>query len=255
MPCEYVEFDVQRTADGEFVIHHDHRVTIDGRSVRVDQVPAAALDAAVGRRVRLTEVLDLLRAHDKKAHIDFKFHSPAALYADPDDTFEVEAARLVIQAMPVGAYIFTTVEDRSVRALRDWADKDGVDVLVGLSIGRRLHGLGLRAAVSTRIGELFPSRRIRASRANLVVAQRHLARFRLLAWAHKRGLPVLVWTVDDQREMQRLLTDERVWLITSNRPMDAVALRWGHVGNQQKPAGETVVAGSGKPKMLRPAAA
>jgi glycerophosphoryl diester phosphodiesterase len=235
MPCEYIEFDVQRTADGAYVIHHDHCVTINGRRVRVEQISADTLDTAVGRRVRLTEVLDLLREHDKKAHLDLKFTSPAAAYATPAATFEVEVARIVADNLPDGAFVFTTVEDKSVRALRDWADQAGVPMLCGLTVGRRLHGLGLWSAVATRFGEVFPGPRIRRSRANLVVAQRHLARFRLLSWAHKRGLPVLVWTVDNQTELRRLLADERVWLVTSNRPMDAVALRWARLGGRRRP--------------------
>ena len=251
MPCEYIEFDVNRTVDGEFVIHHDHQVTIDGRRVRVDQIPAATLDAAVGRRVRLLEVLDLLKAHDKKAHLDLKFTSPAAAYAIPAATFEVEAAEIVAEALPRGAYVFTTVEDKSVRVLRDWADHAGVDVLCGLTVGRRLHGLGVWSSVTTRFGEMFPGHRVRRSRANLVVAQRHLARFRLLSWAHKRGLPVLVWTVDNQKEMRRLLADERVWLVTSNRPMDAVALRWARLGRPHRPAAAAAALPSPSAPLLR----
>src|SRR5262249_9376742 len=92
-------------------------------------------------------------------------------------------------------------------------------LLVGLSIGKRdLAGLGWLEQLRWRIEELFPDRRIIASRANLVVAQRYLARMRLIELARRRGLPVLVWTVDSRRELERLRSDPRVWMVTTNYP-------------------------------------
>lgn len=226
MPIEYIEFDLQRTADGVFLLNHDDRVRVAGTTRFIADLTAAEVDAACGPRVRYEAVLSLLAEAGRKAHLDLKFTSPDGLYADPTATFEVEAVRIARSFLPESDFIVTTAEDRSVRAVRDWADAEGVSVLVGLSVGRhRLTGMRLWEQVAWRIGEMFPGRRIHRSGANLVVAQRHLARVRLLAWAHKHNLPVLVWTVDNHKEMRRLLADARVWMVTSNFPERGVAMR------------------------------
>lgn len=228
MDVEYVEFDIQRTADGVFILNHDDSVRVHGVRRPIQSLTAAQVDEAVGPRVRYVDVLALLAAAGRKAHLDFKFTSPEDLYPDPAATYEVAAVLLARQYLPDSHFIVTTTEDRSVRAVADWAAASGVEVLVGLSIGRySLNGMTLWQQARWRLGEVFPARRITRSGANLVVAQRHLARWRLLSWSAKRNLPVLVWTVDSHKEMARLLADARVWMVTSNFPERGVALRNG----------------------------
>lgn len=222
---DYVEFDIQRTADGIYLLTHDDRVRVNGRTVMVADLPAAVVDDVLGRRVRYAEALALLAQHGRKAHLDFKFASPAH-GVEAGEMWEVEATRTALAHLPATDFIVTTAEDHSVRILRDWADSEGIDLLVGLSIGRhRLTGMAWWRQVRWRAEELFPERRVRRCRANLLVAQRHLARARLLRWAHANNLPVLVWTVDNPSELRRLLSDPRVWMVTSNFPERGLGLR------------------------------
>ena len=39
------------------------------------------------------------------------------------------------------------------------------------------------------------------------------------------SVALLVWTVDNPRELRRWLVDDRAWLVTTNHPARAVALR------------------------------
>src|SRR5262249_26832506 len=161
----------------------------------------------------------LLAESSCRAHIDVKLTSPLDAYPPGGKVWEVEAAAMALQALPVDRFIVTSAEDRTVLAVRDWAELAAPGLLVGLSIGKHgLTGLGWLDRVRWRVGELFPERRVRASRANLLVAQRHLARVRLIRLAQRRNLPVLVWTVDSPRELKRLCGDSRVWMVTTNFP-------------------------------------
>jgi hypothetical protein len=76
-----------------------------------------------------------------------------------------------------------------------------------------------------RVGELYPSRRWRTSGAGVLVAHHVLARIRLLRWARRRGVRVLVWTADAPRVVAAALKDPRVWMLTTNRPEAAIAMR------------------------------
>jgi len=116
-------------------------------------------------------------------------------------------------------------QDESVRAIRAWSRKNCPDLLVGLSLGRDGAGLGNRELLATRLGEFFPARRIEACDANLVACHKTIAKLRGAAWAARRNLPLLVWTVDDPDDLRTWLLDGRAWMITTNYPREAAELR------------------------------
>jgi glycerophosphoryl diester phosphodiesterase len=221
LPVEYVEFDVHRTVDGEFVLHHLPRVrAADGQRYTIATSTYDELTAVAGAPlVRFADALALLRANGKSAHIDFKFASPWPLNQPPWTSYEVEAAEIALEIMgDPTAFILTSLVDDSVRLLRDWADGRSPGTLVGLALGLGEWRHGPIKQVKIRMSEVFPSRRVARCRANLVVVQHRLADVRVLRWAGRHGIPVLVWTVDKPRKLHRFLSDRRVWMVTSNHP-------------------------------------
>lgn len=46
-----------------------------------------------------------------------------------------------------------------------------------------------------------------------------------LSRCHRAGINVMVWTVDSDEQMRRWLDDERVTVLITNRPADAMAMR------------------------------
>lgn len=223
LAVDYVEFDVHRTSDGRFVLHHLDHVRVGRRKLYLRHLPAASLQSLVGPDLVFYEdALRLLRRHGKKAHIDLKFGSPLPLYAAPEAAYELAAARLALEIMVEPSdFILTSLVDRSVRVLATWAAIESPGTLVGLTLGLGEWRLGLVPQIVLRHSELFPARRLRRCGATLVVAERRLASVRLLRWASRQGLPVLVWTVDRPRRLQHFLADHRVWMVTSNHPSRA----------------------------------
>jgi glycerophosphoryl diester phosphodiesterase len=220
LPVDYVEFDVHRTADGCYVLHHLDHVRRGHHKLYLRHLSLRAVTELVGHPlVTYEDALTLLAAHGKKAHIDLKFVSPPDRYGRPGAAYELDVARTAARIMgSPDAFILTSLEDRSVAVLATWAAVESPGTLVGLSLGRTVFGLGWWGQVRLRHSELFPARRLRRCGATLVVAQHRLASLRLLRWAGRQGLPVLVWTVDRPRKLRRYLTDGRVWMVTSNFP-------------------------------------
>ncbi|MDO9356099.1 MAG: glycerophosphodiester phosphodiesterase [Solirubrobacteraceae bacterium] len=225
LEVEYVEFDVQRCIDGTFVLYHDDHVEIDGTGRRLDTLTFEALSGATSQLVRYDEALRILADGGKRAHIDLKFVSPDGVYADPAATYEVEATALALDTMGAGAFIITSLEDRTVFAIRRWAKDAYPDLLVGLSLGRDMTGRRRSELWRTRYNELFPRTRIKACDANLVVANKTLARLTLAGFAKRERLPLLVWTVDEAPELGRWIDDPRTWMVTTNFPGLAAQLR------------------------------
>ena len=199
---DYVEFDVWRRDDGSFVVAHDP-----------DHDIGLAYDAVLAALAG--------RGH---AHVDLKFTSPAEAY-DEGRAWEVDAVHRAVEILGQERMIVTTGHDRAVRAVRDWADGQGLDLRVGLSLGRSVRRLTWLRQIEVRRSELFPHVRIRASRANLVVAHHVLARFGVAGYARRRGLPLLVWTVDSEKALRYWLRPGRAWLVTTNRPGLALRIR------------------------------
>jgi glycerophosphoryl diester phosphodiesterase len=142
----------------------------------------------------LREVLSLIRGR-ARAHVDLKAAKR-----------EVEIVDLCIEVLGPGGFIVTTGHAVSVARLRSARP----EVMVGLSLGR--------------VTQLFPWRRLRRCRANLIAAHYRLARLGVLAGAQRRGLPVLVWTLNSEALIRAAQGDARIWAYTTDFPRLALAL-------------------------------
>ena len=232
--ADFVEFDVQRCRDGVLVVAHDDWVLSAGKKVPIAELTLAELGRTgpagpAGEApavLRYEQVLDAL-AGSARAHLDLKFTSPDASYADPAGTHEVAATALAVDRLGAENVIVTTLHDRAVWALRDWSDEHGLGLLVGLSLGRSVVGLPWHRQLRIRLSELLPRLRYLESRANLVVANHALARAGVARFARRRGLPLLVWTVDTPAALRYWMRPGRAWVVTTNHPRTALELRGG----------------------------
>lgn len=209
--CDYVEFDVRLTADGQPVIFHDDEIDDDSvlRSIsrhRHDEF-------SVSRLVDLDDVLALIRGRIR-AHVDLKVRGD-----------EIVLVQQIIDALGTDQVIITTAEDSSVRRIRRWSRQHAPELLVGLSSSARAGTSNWFVRRLVRIESAFPRLRVLLSGANLVVAHKLVARLSLKAYARKRGLPLLVWTVDRPDELRVWMNDPDVWMVTTNYPERAFAAR------------------------------
>ena len=204
---DYVELDVRRTADGNFVNYHDD-VTPSGRST--SSQPYLKLKAELGSELlTLDEVLDVV-AGRVGLHVDLK---------EPGDEGDIVC---VLLSHPAHArFVVTTGEVESIRAVKELFP----DVQAGLTLGADLRNAHAWVAMSQRLAELFPGPRLERSHADFVAAHQQLARVRLLRFGRRRRLPVWVWTVDETSEIARLMGDPRVTTLITNRPDVALQLR------------------------------
>lgn len=214
--CDFVELDVRRSRDGVPVVRHEETVPAGGRLVAVGSLTAAELERADGELLRLA---DALRVLDGRAgvHLDLKSIGPA-----PDVVAVVDS---VVREVGAERVLVTGLDDGTAGAVRAWSRARHPALRVALALGRDLRGLPPVALVRTGLAELFPAGRLRRSDANLVVCQRGLARARIAGWARRRGLPLLVWTVNEPGELRRWLRDPRTWAIVTDRPALALRLR------------------------------
>ncbi len=205
--AEYVEFDIRRTADGELAAFHDAR-TSQGDPLAA--ISYSRLCELAGYPVpRVAEVMATI-AGKATGHLDLK-----------DTAGEDKVVEMALNILGPGNFVVTTLEDQSVAAIKARFPA----VPVALSLGRDLDEVPRSRRAATRLSELRPMRRLRACRADWVAVHRRLAAAGVLAQCHRAGIKAMVWTVDEDAELRRWLTDQRVTVLITNRPADAVALR------------------------------
>jgi glycerophosphoryl diester phosphodiesterase len=212
---ELVEMDVRRTSDGLFVLGHDPDLVADGESHPIRELTGELWRELHPYGLTYADALGLLGDY-VIAHVDMKIAEPA---------HQVEALRAALAVLPPRRIVVTTGSEEAARALREWSGVRGLDLMIGLSLGRTVAGLPLRRQLEIRLGELFPGRRYVRSRANLVVANHWLARISVARFARRRRLPLLVWTVDDRRSLGYWLRRKDVWAVTTNEPALAALIR------------------------------
>ncbi len=195
----YVETDVHATADGVLLAFHDH--TLDratDMAGTIAELPYATVrQARVGGHSipRLEEVLGAWP--ELRIHIDAKHLAAAAPLVGAVDRAGAH------DRVCVGAF-----NDRTVSALRR------------LSHGRICTWMGRAEILSLRLASLgVPTPRSAAGCAQVPVRQGRLPVVdrRFVDAAHRRGVGVHVWTIDEPDVMNRLL-DLGVDAILSDRP-------------------------------------
>jgi glycerophosphoryl diester phosphodiesterase len=192
----YLETDVHATADGVLVAFHDADLARTcGRPGRIDELPWSGVSAArVDGREPIPRLDELLEAFpDARVNIDCKADS--AVHALVATVRRTASGRRVC----VGAF-----SDRRLLRLRGMLGPDvctslGPGQIAALRVLGRTAGGGLAAQVPVRQGPV------------LVTDAAFVRR------AHRAGLQVHVWTVDDAAEMGRLL-DLGVDGIMTDRP-------------------------------------
>lgn len=222
--ADYCEFDVRRCTDGTFVVSHDADGGTGDDSVVIADLTWPELSGRAPGVCTLDDLLAALGTSGLGAHVDLKFRTPAR-ERNAGEAWEVDAIAAVTTHLDPSRVVVTTGIQATTIAIRAWAAEHAVPVVVALSIGGSVQGMTWQNAIRRRWGELFPQLRFRLSEADAVAAHFALAMIRLSRWTTHIGVPLLVWTVDSTWLQKRFLHDRRIWMVTTNKPAQAVALR------------------------------
>jgi len=210
--AEYIETDCRVTADGDVVLFHDEtlqRIAGDPRSVR--SVGTKELERLFAERGGLLTVAD-------------------ALDAFPDTRFNIDV-KTAEASVPLGSAVaphahrvlVTSFSDRHrLAALRATIDA-GAEIRPATSGGRSVIAR-LRALSAAR---LFPARVLRDVDAVQIPESHSGIRLftpSLLRAAHRHGVEVHVWTVNEPADMTRLVAAGADGLVTDRADMAVHAL-------------------------------
>jgi glycerophosphoryl diester phosphodiesterase len=203
--ADAVELDARRTADGAVVVHHDAVVPGVGAIV-------AHTAAALRRRApwvpTLAEALDACAA--MWVDVEVK-NSPADPDWDPADALVARVVAEIAEAGRAGEVLLTSFNPATILRARSLAP--------GLATGRLVEAGPLAPAIAGAAGAghaaLLPHAAALQGPAAAAAAEA----------AHRAGIGLFAWTVDDPAEGRRLAAAGLDGIIT-NRP-DALAAALG----------------------------
>lgn len=212
--AELVEFDVWRSSDGVFYCTHEKRAP---NGTKLTDLTWAAIQDAMGQVPRYVDLLELFDGVSI-CHIDVK-----------EEGYEIELVSLAESVLkdPSTSVILTTLEDASVRLLRERFPH----YVVALSLGRDVRADTRLRAIWTRLTEIVPFVRLVRSRSNAVAANYRLVTPPLLWFCRLTGRKVLVWTVNDDALLEKYLAMEAIDAVVTDRPIRAAEIR-GEIGSR-----------------------
>lgn len=208
--ADYVEFDIRRTADGALVAFHDSQ-TSQGNPL--SEVGYAQLCDLAGYEVPKAEDILAMIAGRAKGHLDLK-----------ETGYEDTLVRLALDILGPGEFVITSLEDVSVAAIRS-RFRDPDEVPVALSLGRGMTGASRREWLQTRSSELRPLARVRACGADWVAVHHRLALAGVARQCRRHGVKVMVWTVNNEREIRYWLSRQRIDVLITDHPALAAEIR------------------------------
>jgi len=215
--ADFVELDVRRCRDGALVLAHDRDLAVPGGRRRIAELALAEVEAAGHTLLSYDTALAGL-AGRTGAHLDLKFRSAGSAH-------ELAAVEQAVEVLGAGSVLVTTGNVRAIHAVRAWARERHPGLRAALSVGGSVAGRRPADWLRAHRDQLFPARRLDEADANAVAANHWLALLTVGRVAHRRGLPLAVWTVDRPRLLRHWLRPGRAWTVVTNRPDVALRLR------------------------------
>lgn len=195
MGADAIEFDVRRTRDGVFVAHHDS--SVEGSSTPLSkQTLDEAQDMARSAGFEIPTLEQTLNLCRGRIGLDIELK---------EERYEQEIVAVIQAHVSADDIVITSFNDRSIREVKShWPQ-----VRTGLILG-----VDSPASFGVRISELYPLKRLKECRADLVAVHFHLLKLGFISRMKRAGYPVWVWTVDDTDLAKRLISSGVDGIIT-----------------------------------------
>jgi glycerophosphoryl diester phosphodiesterase len=202
---DMIEFDVRRTKDQALIVYHDE--LMEGKPVKeltYDEISKMT----IGRGFSVPSFEEVLNCTSGKIKLDVEIK---------EEGYEKEIVELLLKYFKKDQFVMTSFHDSCIRKTKD----NYPDIKTGLILGTSKP----KNFILTRVSEFFPQKRCREAKADFLVPHWRLLWFGFLDRAKRANEPALVWTVNDEKMIWKLLRDSRIDGIITDRPDLAISLR------------------------------
>ena len=203
--ADFVEFDIRRSADQEYVVHHDP--TVGSKLIAAATLGELSWHAnALGYEIPILSDVLALAANRIMLDVELK-----------EEGYESQIVDILLASRPIESFVVTTFNEQSIQRIKSRCAKVRCGLLLGMPDPPDL--------IRTRLRELFPMDRALRARADFVAPNWQLLRFGFVQRARRSTLPVWVWTVNSQKMMSKYLGTDGIEALITDAPREALALR------------------------------
>jgi glycerophosphoryl diester phosphodiesterase len=194
--CDLIEFDVRRTADKVLIIHHD--ATIEGTNLR-DLTYHELLSRFPSEH--LATLIETLSHINKRVilNIEIKEEDLAR------EVLEVVRATYIPTEYVISSYHVSVLSD-----IRRLAPATCTGLILGSPVGSK--------SLLGHVKDLAPWGRFDEAQADFLALHHVLADLSVLRGARKRGIPVMVWTVNAPHRRRRFTKSRGVVAVMVDDP-------------------------------------
>lgn len=203
-----VEFDVQCTADNVLITYHDDCLPNRKRQPITESTYAEVLACMARLGVYVPTLSEVLKLCKGRSFCDIDLKNSAS---------PAEALNQIMTVLTLEQFQIKSFNSDTVLKIKELDERVSTALIVGLPSPKN--------AVRTRLGELFPVKRLEQCRADQIHAHYKLLRLNFLKRMSKSNIPVWIWTVDETEQLVGYLEDPLVDGVITNEPAKAVMLR------------------------------
>lgn len=203
--CEWIELDVQRTADGQLVCVHDLEIG-DHNVEDLEYSALLSLGETHGLDIPTLEMVAQRFGNAIKLDVELKVSG-----------YEIQAVETLTRSCATDRFVITSFLDETVKTIKSTYPHIRAGLILGVAHPR--------SVISTRLSELFPTRRLIDCQADFVAPNVRLIRFGFLWRMQRRGWPVWPWVVNHPSALSQLLFSEAVEVAITDHVKLALKVR------------------------------
>lgn len=198
MKANAIEFDVRRSKDAIYYIHHDEHINNQNcENLTYKEIWTLAKEKGYIIPT-LEETLLFCR---NRIHMDIELK---------EEGYEIDLIAFILKHIDKNQFFIRTFFDASIRIIKDRYPEITAGLLLGT--GEPKHGF------FTRLTELFPFFRIRRTKADFVSPHYRLLKLFFVKRMHLLHKKVYVWTVNDETAMKQILLGKNADGIVTDFP-------------------------------------
>ena len=203
--ADMIELDVRKTKDDILVVHHSRNI----RGKRIRKLNWENIKKINGRRnFEIPTLEDVIKIAKGKIRVDIELK---------EEGYEGQVLKVLGKYFCYEEFIITSFSRHSLAEIKKSYPKVNVGLLLGVRKPRRI--------ISAKLREFIRSRKHRLSFVDYLLPHLSLVKLGFLERAKKHNKPVIVWTVNGEKNMKKLFRDSRVEGIITDRVKTALEIR------------------------------
>lgn len=207
LKADAIELDIRKTKDGKIVVVHDPSYAgVNISEWNYEELKKATLNSSSPFEMPLLE--NVLSNYKGKILLDIEIK---------EEGYEEEIIEMILKYLTFSEFQIRSFSEKTIKRVKEICP----DIYAILLIGAEKPKYG----IFSRFGEIFPKAKVRRSNCDAVSPHYRLVILGFVRRMHSLNKPVYVWTVNDEKIMNKIIYKAKADGIVTNYPDIALKTR------------------------------